>query len=53
MSLDSQAAERDDNVSNLRPSAAPARGMRGSFMHKMPSQSIKNLLETVETPDTR
>ena len=48
-----ESGERDDDVSNLIPSAAPPRGSRRLLMTKMPSQSIKNLLDTVETPDTR
>lgn len=52
MSLDS-AAEGGDDVSNLRPSAAPSREKRSSFMKRIPSQSVKNLLDTVEPPDTR
>ena len=52
-SLALEKAEKDDDLTNLRPSAAPPRGSRRDLMKKMPSQSIKNLLDTVETPDTR
>lgn len=54
MSLDpSETSEADDESGELPPSRAPARGMRGSFMKKQPSQSVRNLLGTVGAPDMR
>ncbi|CAM9539979.1 unnamed protein product, partial [Ectocarpus fasciculatus] len=46
------ASEGGDGVAAL-PSAAPGRGKRGRLLKKQASQSVKNLLDTVGTPDTR
>lgn len=50
--LSLEASEGADAVSTL-PSTAPARGGRGRLMTKQASQSVKNLLDTVGTPDMR
>ncbi|CAN0100971.1 unnamed protein product [Scytosiphon promiscuus] len=50
VTLDSN--ERDDEFSTeISASAAPGRGQRGRLMTKQASQSVKNLLDTVSTPD--
>lgn len=46
------ASEGGDDLAAL-PSAAPGRGQRGRLLKKQASQSVKNLLDTVGTPDTR
>ena len=48
-----QSSEGTDDVATLRPSAPPRRGERGSMLKKQASQSVKNLLDTVTTPDMR
>ncbi|CAM9329110.1 unnamed protein product, partial [Ectocarpus fasciculatus] len=45
------ASEGGDDLAAL-PSAAPGRGQRGRLLKKQASQSVKNLLDTVGTPDT-
>lgn len=52
-SLEGDAA--GDTLSSLRPSQAPGRGQRGSFMvsNKQASQSVKDLLGKVGAPDMR
>lgn len=50
MSLDT--SETGDDLSNLPASTAPRAGARGGLLKKMPSQSVKNLLDTVTMPDT-
>lgn len=50
-SLDS--SEAADAFSDLRPSAAPRPGQHGTIMKKQASQSVKNILDTVGTPDMR
>ncbi|CAM9144262.1 unnamed protein product [Ectocarpus sp. 12 AP-2014] len=49
--LSLSASDADDDVAAL-PSAAPGRGQRGRLLKKQASQSVKNLLDTVGTPDT-
>ena len=52
-------AEKEEQVRSkgatdvLHPSPAPARGGRGNLLKKQPSQSVKDLLDTVGTPDMR
>ncbi|CAM9178970.1 unnamed protein product, partial [Hapterophycus canaliculatus] len=46
------ASEREDEFSSsVSASSAPGRGQRGRLMVKQASQSVKNLLDTVSTPD--
>eukprot|EP00752_Nemacystus_decipiens_P009414 g8417.t1 len=49
LSLDS--SEAADDLSVLPPSAAPRRGAQGDLFKKQRSQSVKNVLDTVGTPD--
>ncbi|CBJ30507.1 conserved unknown protein [Ectocarpus siliculosus] len=49
--LSLSASDADDHLAAL-PSAAPGRGQRGRMLKKQASQSVKNLLDTVGTPDT-
>ncbi|CAM9142326.1 unnamed protein product [Ectocarpus sp. 6 AP-2014] len=49
--LSVSASDADDELAAL-PSAAPGRGQRGRMLKKQASQSVKNLLDTVGTPDT-